>query len=116
MEHIIQMEGYQIVKNVLQRSGKGGKPALVIKKDKYFIKELCPTVLTVPPTVEATWALLTPKAANNPAVKYIAVASIYYAKRTKRKDLLIIYVRHIMCCLLNMARVYILSLREILTD
>ena len=86
LEHIIQMEGYQIVKNVLQRSGKGGKPALVIKKDKYFIKELCPTVLTVPPTVEATWALLTPKAANNPAVKYIAVASIYYAKRTKRKD------------------------------
>ena len=59
---------------------------MVIKKDKYFIKELCPTVITVPPTVEATWALLTPKIQTNPEVKCIAVASIYYAKRTKRKD------------------------------
>ena len=43
-------------------------------------------MLTVPPTVEATWALLTPKVMDNPTVKHIAVASIYYAKRTKRKD------------------------------
>jgi hypothetical protein len=28
---VIQMDGYQVVKNVLQRSGKGGKPALIIK-------------------------------------------------------------------------------------
>ena len=86
LEQVIQMEGYQIVKNVLQRSGKGGKPALVIKKEKYFVKELCPTLLTVPPTVEATWALLTPKSTESPEIKHIAVAAIYYAKRTKRKD------------------------------
>ena len=86
LEKAIQMDGYQIIKNVLQRPGKGGKPALIIKKEKYFIKELCPNVLTVPPTVEASWALLTPKVQVNTEVKYIAVASIYYAKRTKRKD------------------------------
>ena len=86
LEDVIQMDGYQIVKNVLQRSGKGGKPALIIKNEKFHIKELCPTLFTVPPTVEATWALLTPKIQVNPAVKYIAVASVYYAKRTKRKD------------------------------
>jgi hypothetical protein len=91
LEDIIQMEGYQIIKNVVQRSGKGGKPALIIKKDKYFIKKLCHTLLTVPPTVEATWALLTPKIQVNKEVKHIAVASIYYAKRTKRKD----FVDHI---------------------
>ena len=37
-------------------------------------------------TVDATWALLTPKIQNNSEVKHIAVASVYYAKRTKRKD------------------------------
>ena len=86
LENVINMEGYHIIKNVLQRRGKGGKPALMIKKEKFFIKELCPSVLTVPPTVEATWALLTPKVMDNPALKHIAVASVYYAKRTKRKD------------------------------
>ena len=86
LEDILHMEGYQIVKNVLQRRGRGGKPALIIKKEKYHIKELCPTLFTVPPTVEATWALLTPKIQVNRTVKHIAVASVYYAKRTKRKD------------------------------
>ena len=58
---------------------------LIIKKDKYFLKELSPSVITVPPTVEASWALLTPKIQVNSDVKHIAVASVYYAKRTKRK-------------------------------
>ena len=86
LEKVIQMEGYQIVKNVVQRKGRGGKPVLMIKKEKYFIKELCPNVITVPPTVEASWALLTPKIQTNPEVKHIAVASVYYAKRTRRQD------------------------------
>ena len=59
LEKVIQMDDYQIIKNVVQRTGKGGKPALIIKKDKYFVKELCPSIITVPPTVEASWALLT---------------------------------------------------------
>ena len=51
LEKVIRMDDHQIVKNVVQRQGKGGKPALIIKKDKYFIKELRPSVITVPPTV-----------------------------------------------------------------
>jgi hypothetical protein len=45
-------------------------------------------LFTVPPTVEATWALLTLKKQFNSEVKHIAVASIYYAKRTKSKDII----------------------------
>ena len=41
LEDVIQMDGYQIVKNVLQRSGKGGKPALIIKNEKLGYPELC---------------------------------------------------------------------------
>ena len=55
------------------------------------MKELCPDIITVPPSVEATWALVTPKNPANLDVKHIAVAAIYYAKRTKRKD----FVDHI---------------------
>ena len=86
LEKLLQMDGYQIIKNVVQRQRKGGKPVLVVKKEKYFIKELSPSIITVPPSVEASWALLTPKVQTNPEVKHIAVASIYYTKRTKAKD------------------------------
>ena len=88
LEQTIKMDGYQIVKNIKQRSGKGGRPALMINKTKYFIKELCPSLFTVPPTVEATWALLTPKQQIRSEVKQIAVASIYYASRTKSKAII----------------------------
>ena len=88
LEQTIKMDGYQVVKNVKQRSGKGGRPALMINKRKYFVKELCPSLFTVPPTVEATWALLTPKQLIRSEVKKIAVASIYYASRTKSKDII----------------------------
>ena len=60
LEEIVKMDGYRIIKNVLQRKGKGGKPALIIQESNYFIKELCPDIITVPPNVEAAWALLTP--------------------------------------------------------
>ena len=86
LEDIIQMEGYQIVKNVHQRTGKGGKPALIIKKEKYHIKELCPTLFTVPPSVEATWALLTPKIQVNRNVKYIAVCCLCLLCKTHKKE------------------------------
>ena len=40
LEEIIQIDGYKIIKNVLQRKGKGGKPALIISEENYFIKPL----------------------------------------------------------------------------
>ena len=87
LEKIINIEGHRIIKNVLQRSGKGGKPALVISEKNYFIKELCPDVITVPPKIEAVWALLTPKAGGSKgAIRHIAVCSYYYTEKTKRSE------------------------------
>ena len=87
LEEVINMEGYKILKNVVQRRKKGGKPALVIKEEKFHVKHLCPDVVTVPIGVEAVWALVTPKnIPSNSKVKNIAVASIYYTKATKRSD------------------------------
>ena len=87
LESVIHMDGFKIIKNVLQRKGKGGKPALIIKERDYFIKELCPDIITVPPGVEAVWALLTPKAGGSKAnIRHIAVCSYYYTLKTKRSD------------------------------
>ena len=55
LEKVINMENHQIVKNIVQRSGKGGKPALIIKKEKYFVKELCPDIINVPPVRKLPW-------------------------------------------------------------
>jgi hypothetical protein len=65
IEDAIAIEGYRVIKNVLQRKRKGGKPALVISESNYLIKELCPDVITVPSNIEAVWALLTPKSGGS---------------------------------------------------
>ena len=91
LETLLQNEGYKIIKNVVQRKRKGGKPVLVIKEEKFHIKHLCPDIITVPIGVEAVWALLTPKNVNmNSKVKNIAVSSVYYTKATKRSD----FIKH----------------------
>ena len=85
LEDFLKKDGYRIIKNVLQRSGKGGKPALVIKEEKFYVKQLCPDIITVPVGIEAVWALITPKNVNpGSKVRNIAVASMYYTKATKR--------------------------------
>ena len=87
LELLLKHDGYKIIKNVVQRNRKGGKPALIIKEENFHIKQLCPDIITVPIGVEAVWAMLTPKnVQNNSKVKNIAVASIYYTRATKRSD------------------------------
>ena len=87
LENLFKKEGYRILKNVSKRSGKGGKPALIIKEERFIIKQLCPDVITVPVGIEAVWALVTPKNINSTSkVKNIAVASMYYTKATKRAN------------------------------
>ena len=40
LENIIKMEGYRIIKNVVQRKKKGGKPVLLINEDDFFVKNI----------------------------------------------------------------------------
>ena len=36
LEEVIKIDGYRVIKNVLQRKGKGGKLALVISESNYW--------------------------------------------------------------------------------
>ena len=90
LRELLQLENYKIITNVKQRDFKGGKPAILINEEKYYVKTLCPDPITVPVGVECVWALITPKnTAPNSKVKYIAVASVYYRgpKSTKKGEL-----------------------------
>ena len=90
LENLIQLENYRVMTAVNPRNFRGGKPALIINEDKYFIKSLNPDPITVPDGVEAVWALLTPKnTKQNNLFSHIAVASIYYrGPKSTKKDAL----------------------------
>ena len=84
---LINIDGYRWIKNVVQRNRKGGKPAILASEKDYYIKELCPDIITVPVNVEAVWILLTPKHRSvHSRIKHIAVASIYYSSSQTRKS------------------------------
>ena len=95
LRDIIHLENFEIVTNVVQRSGTGGKPAIIVNGDKYFIKRLCPDPITVPIGVEIVWCLLTPKESNGHKIKKIAVASIYSKPRSRKKTALLLSLIHI---------------------
>ena len=80
LSDIISIENFKFVTNVTKRSGRGGKPAILINESKYVIKELCPNDITVPLNVEAVWALIQCKNISQMSqFKNIIVCSYYYA-------------------------------------
>ena len=87
LSEVLDIDGYQWVNNIVQRNARGGKPAILVNTNEYFITKLCPDVITVPVGVEAVWALLTPKRRHsNTKIKHIVVASLYYSSNFTRKD------------------------------
>ena len=95
LNDIIEIENFQIVANVSQRKGRGGRPAIVINKEKYTIKELTNTTIHVPWGVEAVWALLTPKnVSHDSKIQRIVCCSIYSnpSSNSKYKTLLLDHI------------------------
>ena len=89
---------YRIISNPYARTeGRaGGRPALIVKRDKYNIKDLTNTVINIPWKVEATWASLTPKnVTHTSTIKKIIVCAFYYqGPKSKVKNLLLDHLSH----------------------
>ena len=68
--------------NCKQRSQRGGKPIIIVNEQKFIGKELCPSLFTVPPNIEATWILIRAKnkESRSEEINYIAVCSYYISK------------------------------------
>ena len=79
---LTDLEGdYRVISNphAREEGRSGGRPALIIRKDKYNIKDLTNTIINIPWKVEASWAVLTPKnVSHDSLIKKIILCSFYY--------------------------------------
>ena len=90
LKDLLNLENYSVITNVLQREGQGGKPAILVNKEKFHVKHLCPEPITVPVGVECVWALITPRNLSpRSQIQHIAVAAVYYngPKSMKKQEL-----------------------------
>ena len=86
LKEIIHLENHIVISNVFQRIGKGGRPALVVNKNKYHVKDITNTIINVKWGVEAVWCLVTPKnVTQNSKIQKIACAAIYSKPGSKHK-------------------------------
>ena len=87
LNDIIQLEDHMVISNVYQRTGKGGRPALVVNKEKYHVQDITNTLVNVKWGVEAVWCLLTPKNVTKESkIQKIACAAIYSKPGSKHKS------------------------------
>ena len=79
-----------------QRTGKGGRPAIIVSESKYHVQNLTNNLISIPQGVEVTWAMLTPKDISaNSVIKKIAVASIYCKPDSRKKTLLLDHIAEV---------------------
>ena len=93
LKEIIKLEDHEVISNVYQRTGVGGRPAIIVNKNKYSIRNLTNTLIQIPWGVEAVWCLLTPKnVTNGSKIRNIACCAIYSKPGSKKKSLLLDHI------------------------
>ena len=93
LNEIFNDPSFEIVSNVYQRNNSGGRPAIVIKKDRYHILNATNTIVQIPWGVEAVWAVLTPHSVSQSSlVQKIVCCSVYSKPDSKKKTLLIDHI------------------------
>ena len=86
LDKLIKMENYEVISNVSQRKGKGGRPAIIVDKTNYDVENITNTGgVVIPWGVEIVWAVLTPKDATNAStIQKIVVASVYNKPKSRK--------------------------------
>ena len=96
LEKVIKIEDYEVLSNVHQRKGVGGRPAIIVNSKKYTVENLTNTVVNIPWGVEIIWAVLTPKYARKASnIQKIVVASIYSKPNSKKKTILLDHIAEV---------------------
>ena len=86
LNDIINLDDHIVISNVHQRSGVGGRPALIVSNKKYRVQNLTNSVITVPWGVEVVWALVTPKCVRNDSkIQKIVIGAIYSKPHSRKK-------------------------------
>ena len=56
IEKLLNLEKYEIISNSHQRRGKGGRPVLIVNRQKYHLENLRNSLVNIPLGVEVVWA------------------------------------------------------------
>ena len=108
LEDQIKLEDYVVISNVNQRLGKGGRPALIVNKQKYDVQNITNSIINLPWGVEITWALLTPKHVSNASIIQHTLYLAQYIQnqiQSSKQRCLITYKVHTIFSTQNMAKV-----------
>ena len=90
------MDDHEVISNVHQRTGKGGRPAILVNTKKYNVENLTNTVVSIPWGVEIVWAVVTPKNVNTKSsIQKIVVASIYCKPDSRKKTILLDHIAEV---------------------
>ena len=96
LKDIINIENFCVISNPSQRVGNGGRPALMINTNKFFVRNITNSVIQIPWGIEAVWAVLTPKnIQNNSMVKKIAVCAFYCKPNIKSNPAFIDHISEV---------------------
>ena len=93
LDNVIKIDDFKVISNVHQRTGKGGRPAVIVNTKKFDTENLTNTTVSIPWGVEIVWAVLTPKNVSSTSdVQKIVVASVYSKPDSRRKQYYLPYL------------------------
>ena len=93
LNEIINLKDFEVIANVSQRTGSGGRPAIVVNKKKFSVKDITNKLVQIPWGVEAVWCILTIKDATSAdKVQKIACCSFYCRPGSKKKTELLDHI------------------------
>ena len=93
LDQIIKLEDHEVISNVSQRRGKGGRPAIIVNKNKFEVQNVTNSLIQIPWGVEAVWCVLTPKdVTHNSKIQKIACCSLYSKPDSRKKSLLLDHI------------------------
>ena len=96
LEKVIKIDDFEVISNVFQRKGVGGRPAIIVNAKKFNVENLTQTVISIPWGIEVVWAVLTPKCISNSSkIQKIVVASIYSKPDSRKKSLLLDHIAEV---------------------
>ena len=96
LDKVIKIDDYEVISNVHQRTGKGGRPAIIVNTKKYHVENITNTLVNIPWGVEIVWAVLTPKNVSNASnIHKIVVASIYSKPDSRKKSVLLDHIAEV---------------------
>ena len=87
LPNFINLENHTVISNPYQRTGKGGRPALIIDNRKFQVQDLTNKEITIPWGVEMVWAVITPLTiTSDSTIQKIVLGSLYSKPNGKKKD------------------------------